>query len=59
MTKQEKIARLAPRMVDALRDALPALEAMEAHEWEEGGAEVLPEAEEVRAILREIDEEES
>ncbi|MDD3134916.1 MAG: hypothetical protein PHF64_00295 [Methanoregula sp.] len=57
MTKQEKIARLAPRMVNALRAALPMLEELETWEWGNGGAEVLPEAEEVRAILREIDEE--
>ena len=48
---------LAPRMVDALRDALPMLEELENWEWGNGGAEVLPEAGEVRAILREIDEE--
>jgi len=49
---------LAPRMVDALRVALPMLEELETWEWGNGGAEVLPEAEEVRAILREIDGEE-
>ncbi|MFA5054515.1 MAG: hypothetical protein WC565_10670 [Parcubacteria group bacterium] len=64
-TKEEaeanaRLISLAPRMVDALRDALPILEEAEAFAWEqEGGAEVLPQANEVRAILREIDEEES
>ncbi|MFA5054093.1 MAG: hypothetical protein WC565_08535 [Parcubacteria group bacterium] len=54
-----RLISLAPRMVDALRDALPVLEAEEYQTMIAGGMEVLPEAEEVRAILREIDEEES
>jgi hypothetical protein len=45
----------APEMVEALRDALPILEEAETLEWEEGGPEVLPQAEAVRALLREID----
>ena len=50
-----RLIAAAPRMVAALRDALPVLEADEYLTMIAGGMEILPEAEEVRAILREID----
>ena len=46
---------LVPKMVDLIRRAIPLLEELETWEHGNGGAEVLPEADDARQIIAKID----
>ena len=45
-------------MLAALRGALEFMEKAEGYEWEEGGAETIPEVEKLREFLRSLEQSE-